>query len=150
VARGDEAGALALARSLAMTTYRSDLEFEERFAGPPEFDGAGPRFPVEDYLEHTGAAFAHRSSARAFLCLSQSLDLHDMDPASIRIPLTLVSIHPDAIAPRWQLERLAARVSGPCRLVCVDSPRGHDAFLTDHDAFASVITDFLAAPEIGA
>ena len=33
---GDEAGALALARALAVTTYRSAAEFDARFSGAAE------------------------------------------------------------------------------------------------------------------
>ena len=53
-AAGDEAGGVALARVLAMTTYRSDVEFEQRFSGPPSMTARGVRFPVEDYLDHHG------------------------------------------------------------------------------------------------
>jgi len=148
VAAGDERGGLSLARALAMTTYRSDLEFEARFAGPPALDQPVPRFAVEDYLDHHGQRFASRFTAAQFLCLSQSLDLHFVDPASVRAAVTLVSIDPDTLAPRWQVEELARRIRGRSRLVRLDSPHGHDAFLTDHDAFGSIIADFLSEAEL--
>lgn len=148
VVAGDEHGGLALARALAMTTYRSDREFDERFSGPPSSGEYGPTFPVESYLDHHGEKFARRFTAAEFLCLSQSLDLHQVDPASVRAPVTLVSVDPDVLTPRWQVEELARQLPGRYRIVRIDSRHGHDAFLTDEDAFAPVVTEFLSDPEL--
>ena len=145
VAVGDEAGGVALARVLAMATYRSDVEFEQRFSGPPSMTYEGVRFPVEDYLDHHGQSFAIRFTADQFLCLSQSSDLHVIDVEHVAIPVTLVSTDPDFLAPRWQLEDLARRMGDPHQLVKVSSLHGHDAFLTDEERFSAIIRDFIAA-----
>ena len=145
VAVGDEAGGVALARVLAMATYRSDVEFVQRFSGPPSINGEGVRFPVEDYLDHHGQSFASRFTADQFLCLSQSCDLHVIEAEHIPIPVTLVSTDPDFLAPRWQLEDLARRMGDRHRLVRVSSLHGHDAFLTDEELFSAIIKDFIAA-----
>jgi len=144
VAVGDEAGGLALARVLAMTTYRSDIELQQRFSGPPSITGKGVRFPVEDYLDHHGQSFARRFTADQFLCLSQSSDLHVVDAEHIPIPVTLVSTDPDFLAPRWQMEDLARRMGDGHQLVRVSSLHGHDAFLTDEACFSAIIKDFIA------
>ena len=143
VAAGDEAGGIALARALAMTTYRSDREFEERFSGPPRVGADGARFPVEDYIDYHGQTFAGRFTAAQFLCLCLSSDLHFVDPARIRTPVTVVSVEPDFLAPRWQLEKLARLMGAGHKLVRVSSLHGHDAFLTDADAFSQIVRDFI-------
>lgn len=144
IAAGDEAGGVALGRALAMTTYRSDVEFEHRFSGPPEVSARGVHFPVEDYIDHNGRNFAKRFTAAQFLCLSQSSDLHFVDAEDVRTPVTLVSTDPDFIAPRWQMAELARRMGPPHRLIEVSSPHGHDAFLTDEALFSGILRDFFA------
>ena len=143
VADGDEAGGVALARALAMTTYRSAREFEERFSGKPTLGADGVRFPVEGYIDHHGRTFAERFSAAQFLCLSQSSDLHFVDVERMRTPVTLVSTDQDFLAPRWQLKELAGRMGDDHKLVEVGSLHGHDAFLTDQEVFGSIVRDFI-------
>lgn len=147
VAAGDEAGGLALGRALAMTTYRSDVEFDQRFAGPPAIAGGEVHFPVEDYIDYNGRQFAKRFTAEHFLALSQSSDLHFVDAEHVRTPVTLVSVDPDFIAPRWQMEDLARRMKSRedpgHELIEVSSLHGHDAFLTDEALFSGIIRDFI-------
>jgi homoserine O-acetyltransferase len=143
LARGEERAGLALARALAMTTYRSPEEFQHRFDGEAAETPAGWHFPVEDYLDHHGRVFAERFDARGFICLSQSMDLHSVDPARVAVPVTLVGMEPDAIAPLWQMRELLARLGPGHALVEVRSLSGHDAFLTDVEAFSSIVREFL-------
>ena len=126
--------ALAIARELAMTTYRSDAEFERRFR-------AGDVAGVDAYLKHNGAKFAQRFSPARFLALSLSSDLHDVDPTRIRVPTTLVAAQHDAVVPRAQLEELAQRLGAPCRLVDLRTIHGHDGFLTDTDTLTHILRD---------
>ena len=52
-------------------------EFEERFAGAAGADGRkGSVFPVEQYLMSRGESYAARYRPEAFVCLSESIDLH--------------------------------------------------------------------------
>lgn len=142
---GRSRDAMALARSLAMTTYRSDREFAERFDGAPRLEGhaSTARFPVEDYLEDRGRAFADRFSPLRFLCLCQSLDLHRVDPAEVDVPVTLVSVDTDTLVPPWQVRALHRALEVERELIQVSSLRGHDAFLTDEATFARILNDFL-------
>lgn len=137
---GREREGMALARALAMTTYRSAAEFAERFPVRPESDGPrGERFPVESYLDHHGETFARRFDPRSFLLLSRSIDLHRVDPGRIRGPVTLVAFRGDAIAPPWQLRELRDALPGEAELVEIATPRGHDAFLTDVEPVSEVV-----------
>lgn len=141
---GREREAVALARSLGVVTYRGAEEFAARFTGPAAWIGGHPQFPVESYLDHQGARFARRFSADRYLELSESLDLHRCDPGAIRVPTTLVGCRSDTVVPVRQLRELAARLAGPVQLHLLDSPTGHDAFLTEHAAVSRILADTLA------
>lgn len=126
--------AVCLSRALAMTTYRSPKEFAERFDGPPSHDGSRYTFPVEDYLTARGRAFAESFHPAAFLCLSESIDLHKVDPADIQVPCTLVSVVSDLLVPPETMSRLHETLGGPSKLIEIDSLYGHDAFLKETEA----------------
>lgn len=137
---GREREAVALARSLAMTTYRSAQEFEDRFEWRDTAHGPdAPRFPVDAYLSARGADFADRFDARAYLALCTSIDLHEVDPTALTVPTTLVSVDSDLLAPPWLVDELAAAAPGVERHVRVSSSFGHDAFLKEAHALSSVI-----------
>jgi homoserine O-acetyltransferase len=120
-----------LARALAMATYRSPAEFAARFSAPPRRVDAGFVFPVEDYLFARGADYATRYRPEAFLCLSESIDLHAVDAGSIRVPTTLVAVQQDQLVPVSDVRALCARLEGRGRLVEISSNFGHDAFLKE-------------------
>lgn len=132
--------ALALARGLAMTTYRSAREFADRFdTTPVEREENDATFDVERYLAHHGRRFAEQWAAERFLALSLSGDLHRVDPAKITVPTVIVAAEGDAIVPGEQLEALAATIAAPTRLVHLASRTGHDAFLTETAAISSIL-----------
>src|SRR5690606_25043287 len=113
---GLEDEALALARALAMTTYRSHDEFAARFAttGSSATLAAGIEpFPVERYLSARGEDFVRRFDAPAFLVLSLAIDLHRVDPAAVRVPTTIVAATSDQLVPLAQLRALHARLGSP-------------------------------------
>src|SRR5688572_20541561 len=133
---GDREGGLALARALAMTTYRTRAELERRF---PVDAGAGkgsPVFEVERYLLTRGETYAKSARAEAFLCLSESIDLHRIDPRAIRVPVTLAAIAEDQLVTVDDVRELAGRLGGPARLLELHSEFGHDALLKEREQFA--------------
>ncbi len=135
--------ALALSRALAMTTYRSPEEFDARFAGPPTADDGFYRFPVDDYLDARGAEFVRRIVPESYLCLSESIDLQDVDPNQVVTPTTLVAVRQDQLVPLVQMRDLARRLRSHCRLVEVDSVFGHDAFLKEDETLKAVFIEAL-------
>jgi homoserine O-acetyltransferase len=137
---GEGPRGLVLARALAMATYRSAREFEERFPGPAEATLDGFRFPVETYLMARGESYAAVYKPEAFVCLSESIDLHRVEPEAIRVPTTLLGVKEDQLVPLADVRELRDRHGGNCSLVEISSIYGHDAFLKETE----VLRDLLA------
>lgn len=140
VASGREGDGVALARALAMTTYRTADEFAARFDGEPRDTDGTLRFEVEEYLDRAGARFAERFDAGRFLALSESLDRHRVTPEEVRVPAHLLAVRGDTLVPPWQMQALQRRLGGPAHLTEIDSQFGHDAFLKEEQ----VVETFLA------
>ncbi len=135
---GDAPEGLRLARALAMATYRSPEEFAVRFSGAPARIDGRFQFPVESYLLARGDAYAATYVPEAFVCLSESIDLHLVDATRIRVPVTLVGIIEDQLIPISDLRSLQARLGGEATLVELSSLYGHDAFLKEAAALEPV------------
>jgi len=135
---GDGSGGLRIARALAMTTYRTRAELNERFPAGDRDDGAHGS-TVESYLFARGADYARRHAPDEFLRLSESIDLHRVDPARIAVPVTLVAFREDQLVPVEVVRELAAALPGRCRLVELHSRFGHDAFLKEGALLAPAI-----------
>ena len=135
---------LKLARELAMTTYRTAEEFADRFElqetanNPSEFD-------ICDYLGSRGDRFAEQMDARRFLALSESIDLHRVEPEHIMTPTLLMTAISDQLAPLSDMQELRDRLGGPAELFTFTSLYGHDAFLKEYDAMAPRLTKFCEA-----
>ncbi len=141
---GQGAEGLRLARALAMATYRSPAEFEQRFAGPATRVDGRFQFPVESYLLARGDAYAAAYIPEAFVCLSESIDLHQVDPARIRVPTWLVAIIEDQLVPLSDMRMLRQAIGGPVQLAELSSLYGHDAFLKETQALREVFTRALS------
>ena len=139
---GRPAEALALARRLAMPTYRSAEEFGARFAGPAVFEQGRARLPVERYLAARGADYAARHSPEAFLCLSESIDLHRVEAGRICVPSTVVAVREDLLVPLSEVRGLVARLHC-ARLHEISSIYGHDAFLKESQQLRAVFAPAL-------
>lgn len=135
---GDAPEGLRLARALAMATYRSPEEFAVRFNGAPARIDGRFQFPVESYLLARGDVYAATYVPEAFVCLSESIDLHLVDATRIRVPVTLVGIIEDQLIPISDLRSLQARLAGEAALVELSSLYGHDAFLKEGAALEPV------------
>jgi homoserine O-acetyltransferase len=141
----DESAGLALARELAMLSYRTPEEFGERFASPAKVSNGRVRCPAEDYLDHCGQRFADTFSPTGFLRLSESIDLHAVAPEAIHVPVTVVAIAEDRLIPIEDAYRLTERLRGEKNLRVLRSKYGHDAFLKEEDAIAVVLREVVNA-----
>ena len=136
---GDPQEGVALARQLAMITYRTPEEFEARFDHAPG-TARGEPSDVCNYLISRGRAFG--MDAERYLTLSDSIDRHHVDPAEIKAASLFIAVRSDRLVPLSDMRRLAGAVRA-ARLVEIDSLYGHDAFLKEADRIGPVITAFI-------
>ena len=91
-------------------------EFAARFDGRADRVEDGFQFPVESYLLARGDAYAATYIPEAFVCLSESIDLHRVDAPNIRVPTTLVAVREDQLVPLRTCARYGT-TAGPAELV---------------------------------
>lgn len=142
--RGEEA--LAIARGMAMMTYRCPAEFAERFNGG--IAGHDPLTCSEPgaYLRARGEAFCAVMSPQRFLSLSASIDRHRVEPERIATAALLIGAESDQLVYPGQMRALHERLAGPATLHLMASLYGHDMFLKDVDRFGPMVAEFLARP----
>ena len=87
-------------------------------------------FPVEDYLMARGEDYAKRYQPDAFLCLSESIDLHRVEAGRVFVPVTAVAVREDQLVPVADMRAMAARLPH-AKLHEISSVYGHDAFLKE-------------------
>ena len=148
---------MELARQLAMTTYRSEHDFDERFGRTRQADG---RFAVVSYLDHQGRKLVERFDPDTYRILAGAMDRHDIgrdrggiEPALGRLAaggvrLTAVGIEDDILYGPRQVRALAdaATVAGvPTRYTEITSTKGHDAFLVEWDQLRTIVEAALDA-----
>lgn len=157
---------MMLARKLGLISYRSPVEWRERFGRRREADpnsgvahalDAEAPFAVEWYLEQRARSFARHFDPDAYFYLSRAMDQFDaaehgggrLDQAFSRLRLEralVAGVVTDQLYPPHQQESLAQalRDAGiPVDLCLFDSPFGHDSFLIDWERFASPIQRLL-------
>ena len=160
---------LALARALAVCTYKSAELFEHRFARRPDRSGedpwaslhesghglSGQRFDVAGYLDYQGERFVERFDANAYLAITRTMDTFDPTrgyPSAaaafsrIQAEVMLVGISSDWLFPAAEIAALTARMAKAgvrCQHRELVSSHGHDAFLAEPDELARLIRPFL-------
>lgn len=146
VALGRETGqadtGLAIARGLAMLTYRTREEFAARFVGGIATDDPLSVSDPGRYLRARGEAYPAVMSPGRFQSLSAAIDRHLVNPASVHAPTLVIGAASDQLVPAEQLEALAAALPD-ARLHLLDSLFGHDMFLKEADRVGTLIADFL-------
>jgi len=146
---------LALARELAMTTYRSETDFDERFGRSSEPDG---RSSIVSYLDHQGAKLVDRFDGDTYRVLAGAMDRHDigfgrggLDAALAQLAvadvrLTGVGIADDILYGPRQVRSLvsaAADAGVAARYRQIHSTKGHDAFLVEWDQLGAILGEAL-------
>ncbi len=136
---GDAAQGVALARQLAMVSYRTPGEFAARYPHAP-VDAAGDPYAVCDYLIARGAAF--EMDPQRFVTLSDSIDRHAVDLTNICARTLFIAAQGDQLSPPVDVRRCAAGVHR-ARYVEIASQYGHDAFLKEAASIGPFIQRFL-------
>ncbi|MCA1569684.1 MAG: hypothetical protein LC798_05045 [Chloroflexi bacterium] len=143
----DPGRGLELARQLAMTTYRSEADFDTRRG-------------IGSYLEHQGRKLRQRFHAGSYAALAGAMNAHDIgrgrggvvealrvfDEAGVA--LTGVGIDGDILYGPRQVHALvnaalAAKVDASYRQIASD--KGHDAFLVEWDQVTDLLRGCLPA-----
>lgn len=151
---------LALARGIALCSYKSAELFSQRFARRPDRSGEDPksslpaRYDIAGYLDYQGSTFTQRFDANSYLVLSKAMDIfnladEDESAASseaalrrIRARLLLVGISSDWLFPASDVRALCrmARARGvKASYAELDSSHGHDGFLAEAAQLAPII-----------
>jgi homoserine O-acetyltransferase len=155
---------LALARAVAMCSYKSEGLFRERYGRRPNRGGDDParslagRFDVSGYLDYQGEVFVRRFDANCYLVISKAMDLFDLGKTPdeeatalrrIRARVLLVGIASDWLFPPGDVRALAARmrdVGVDVRYAEQASSHGHDAFLAEAGQLIPLIADAVDEP----
>lgn len=141
-----ESHGLSLARQFAMLSYRTPEEFGERFDAAPEVINGRVRVAAEDYLDAAGAQYVGRTPVEAYLRLSESIDLHRVDPAAISVPTVVVAVEGDRLVPLADLVGLVEGLGPFGSLRVLRSPYGHDAFLKETDRIDAILANAFRTP----
>jgi homoserine O-acetyltransferase len=139
--QGPTAG-LAAARAIAMITYRSVVEFEQRF-GRRESRRPG-QFDVEYYLRRHGEKLVARFDARCYVALMRAMDSQDVGDleeagraTSRRVAEVIgVGIDTDILYYPGEVRTWVegfARGGAHARYEEIRTPYGHDAFLIEFE-----------------
>jgi homoserine O-acetyltransferase len=147
---------LALARQIAMLSYKSASLFDERFGRKPNRNGEEPRglddlgggliggrFDIAGYLDHQGQRFIDRFDANSYLAILRTMDTWDpmqgtASPseafAAVRARLSFVGISSDWLFPPQSVRDFAQKISAAgvqADYREMSSDHGHDAFLAE-------------------
>lgn len=129
-----DAEAIALARRVAMLTFRAPQGLADRFKDPEA---------LREWLAFHGKALAGRFTRTAYRHLLDAMDQHDIGrdrggivPAleGLGGPLSVLGLATDQLFTRASVEELMEAAKAAGRLGCarwVASPHGHDAFLIE-------------------
>jgi homoserine O-acetyltransferase len=134
---------LAVARMIAMSTYRSHSSYQTRFAR----DRNEEMFAVESWLRNHGQRLVQRFDADTYVRLTEAMDSHDVARergsyetvlGSIRQPMLVVSIDSDVLYPPSEQEELAMLIPNAA-LQSIASRHGHDGFLIDAESIDEAV-----------
>jgi homoserine O-acetyltransferase len=144
---GPEAG-LAAARAIAMITYRSAIEFDQRFGRGTSRDAG--RFDADHYLRRQGDKLVARFDAASYVSLMQSMDLHDVGDLGAAAAATAsrveevvgVGIDSDILYYPREVRAWVEAYQGAganARYQEMASVYGHDAFLIEFEQVSRII-----------
>jgi homoserine O-acetyltransferase len=158
---GQPENGLSLARQIAMISYRSEREFDQRFGrerhqsaeiGSRERFDPENNFQVERYLLHQGSKLVRRFDANTYIYITRAMDLHDVSAGrgdladvlhSITVPTLNIGIDSDILYPVREQREIASHIPHSTYSEIL-SPYGHDAFLIEYEQMGKIVRAFLS------
>ena len=158
-----------IARKIGMTSYRSALEWSQRFGRKKTtsaelnqntfgVDNTSFEYEIESYLEHQAIKFQNVFDANCYLYLSRAMDWFDIEVhgkstldalSKTKLEKALVlGVNSDTLFPLQQQKEIAEGLSQAGAKVqykelnCI---QGHDSFLVDIETFGLEINDFISS-----
>lgn len=147
---------IGLARQIAMITYKSPRQFDQRFGRKPNRNGENPkdkhknRFDIGGYLDYQGEIFNKRFEIESYQIITKAMDLFDLTDEQIQqisAKVSLVGISSDWLFPADDVRNLAKRFKRngvKTEYFEIVSEDGHDAFLSDVAETSRVLKEILA------
>jgi homoserine O-acetyltransferase len=144
----DPVRGVALARKIAMLTYKSDDLFRERHDRKADRKGRA-QFDVEGYLDHQGEKFVERMDGATYTLLTHAMDSFDVRDreAPPGVDLTFVGISSDWLFRPQEIRAAAKRLHA--RYLELESNHGHDAFLAEPAHLHSLLAPVVASSANG-
>ncbi|WP_286823028.1 alpha/beta fold hydrolase, partial [Idiomarina sp. UBA1919] len=138
----DKQSGIILARALAMLSYRTAEEFEQRF------NHADDAF---EYLLYQGEKLLKQNGngcRSLFTHLTPILNDYSINPTRVQAKVQLVDFNNDAIAPPSLVNELESLLPNPFGRVTIETPFGHDGFIKNVEQYQSALTHFLTESEL--
>lgn len=150
---------LALARGMAMCSYKSPELFSERYARNVNRNGEDPlrsltdRYDISGYLDYQGEVFHRRFDANSYLIITRAMDnfqpglgYHSEIEALSRIQanVLMVGISSDWLFPAADVRGLAMKMSEVgvgVDYVELQSNHGHDSFLAEPEMLIPLLRE---------
>jgi len=141
----DPVRGLALARQIAMLTYKSDDLFAERHDRNADSRGKAG-FDVEGYLDHQGRKLVARMDPQTYVARTRLMDSFDVRGREVPagVDLTFVGISSDWLFRPQEIRAAAARLGA--RYLELESNHGHDAFLAEPAKLHALLAPIIATP----
>lgn len=155
---------LALARMIAIISYRSDQDFLRKFDRAPVdtrrpfedfFTECDPAYQIEQYLHYQGTKLVQRFDANSYISITRTMDSHDVARGRGTLPEALggiraktlcIGIDSDILYPADEQREIASHIPGSIYGE-IRSQSGHDAFLIEHAQICDLLHPFLAEVE---
>lgn len=158
---------LGLARRIAHISYRSEAEMGARFGRAAQDDGGtitharsvateGGLYRIESYLNHQARKLVGRFDANSYLTITEALISHDVArgrgsleqalSVTAGVEFLVAAVSSDRLYFPEQSQALAAALPGTVSVGHIDSPIGHDGFLTEVHALGKLLQESLFHP----
>ncbi len=141
---------MAAARAIGLLTYRGPEGYNTTQQDPPETDPGDLRRACT-YQLHQGEKLCRRYNAYSYVTILDAFDTHDIGRGRgglqsaldrLCMPAILIGIKTDIVFTPAEMKTLAASLPN-CIYREIDSPLGHDGFLTEYTQLNNLLTPFI-------